>query len=153
MPRSQQTDQVKSVHSRHVLVDDETPAERQIFGAQQLRCRRVDTDREAFNLERELERIANGLIIVDDHDDEARNRQFALRVQDCAHVGTFACHKAQPSAVCFDLPQILGRAVRLGLVRTFSIPRRCGRECSGQYDDMEGAALRILEDDDLERDN
>jgi cbb3-type cytochrome oxidase maturation protein len=24
---------------------------------------------------------------------------------------------------------------------------------SGQYDDMEGAAIRILDDDDLERDN
>src|SRR5262245_888773 len=78
MPGAQQRNQLEPVHSRHVLVDDETAAEREVAGAQQLRPGRVAAHREALDLEREFERIANGEIIVDDDDDVAGNRRFPL---------------------------------------------------------------------------
>ena len=78
VPGTQQRDQIEPVHSRHILVDNQAAAEVEIAGTQQLSSGRIAADREAFDLEREFERIANGEIIVDDDNDVSGNRRSSL---------------------------------------------------------------------------
>ena len=86
MPAAQQVDQVESAHSGHMLVDDKTATVRRIGCIQQFSSRGVATDREAFDLEREFQGIANRKIIIQDDDHESRSRQFAMRCHGhCPH--------------------------------------------------------------------
>ena len=78
VPGTQQRDQIEPVHSRHILVDNQAAAEVEIAGTQQLGAGRIAADRQAFDLEREFERIANGEIIVDDDNDVSGNRRSSL---------------------------------------------------------------------------
>jgi hypothetical protein len=55
VPGAKQGDQVEPAQSRHILVDDETVAERQVAGHQQLVSVRIAPDSEAIDLKREFE--------------------------------------------------------------------------------------------------
>ena len=55
VPGAKQGDQVEPAQSRHILVDDETVAERQVAGHQQLVSVRIAPDSEAIGLKREFE--------------------------------------------------------------------------------------------------
>ena len=65
---AQGIDQLQAVHDGHAVVDDETAAARQIEVGQQRLRPRIEADPEAFDLERELERAADGGVVVDDQD-------------------------------------------------------------------------------------
>ena len=79
MPAAQQVDQVEPAHSGHMLVDDKTATGRRVAFAQQFGSGRVATDREALDLKREFQGIANRKIIIQDDHHEPRSRQFAMR--------------------------------------------------------------------------
>src|SRR4051812_41674325 len=79
MPAAQQVDQVEPAHSGHMLVDDKTATGSRVACAQQFGSRRVAADREAFDLKREFQGIANRKIIIQDDHYEPRSRQFATR--------------------------------------------------------------------------
>ena len=65
---AQRVDQLQPVHDGHAVVDDEAAAARQILVGQQRLRSRIEADAEAFDLERELERAADGGVVVDDKD-------------------------------------------------------------------------------------
>ena len=61
-------DQFQAVHDGHAVVDDQTAAARQIEVGQQRLRPGIEADPEAFDLECELERTADGGVVVDDED-------------------------------------------------------------------------------------
>jgi hypothetical protein len=60
------TDELKSVHVGHPIIHDEASRPRQRRVAEKVSCALVETYVEAFALECELQRMADGLMIVDD---------------------------------------------------------------------------------------
>ena len=65
---AQGVDQLQAVHDGHAVVDDEAAAARQIEVGQQRLRPGIEADAEAFDLECELERTADGGVVVDDKD-------------------------------------------------------------------------------------
>ena len=66
MTLPQGPDQFQPVHDRHAVIDDQAAVARQIGVDQQRLRSRIKPDREAFDLEGELERTADCGIVVDD---------------------------------------------------------------------------------------
>jgi hypothetical protein len=57
------------------LIDDETTADANVARIQQVNAARVRTNIKALDFKRELERVADGWVILHDDDNRARKRQ------------------------------------------------------------------------------
>src|SRR5262249_11742105 len=82
-PQPQFREQLEAGHAWHVLVDNQAGTAGDVGGVEEVGAGRVGADRKSFDLQRELERIADRRVVVDNNNRHALACGFAGKAHTC----------------------------------------------------------------------